>query len=300
MKIVITGGSGLVGRRLIKHLMKVGHTVSVLSRHAGTNMPAGVIVNVWDGGNALTLEESLRNADAVVHLAGEPVAQRWSSAAMDRIRGSRIDGTRNLVAAIGKLAKKPEVLVSASAIGYYGSRRDEMLDEHSTPAQDFLGSLCIEWEREARAAEALGVRVVCVRTGVVLDTRGGALAKMLPPFKMGVGGRLGDGCHWMSWIHADDLCAMYRFAVETPTVRGAINGVAPNPATNTEFTKALGAALHRPTIFPMPAFVLKVMFGEMSEILLASQRVVPKAAQSAGFQFRFPELAPALADVLRT
>jgi uncharacterized protein (TIGR01777 family) len=175
-----------------------------------------------------------------------------------------------------------------------------MLDEQSTPAQDFLGSLCIEWEREAQAAEALGVRVVCVRTGVVLDTRGGALAKMLPPFKMGAGGRLGDGRHWMSWIHADDLCAMYRFAVETPTVRGAINGVAPNPVTNTEFTKALGAAIHRPTIFPMPALVLKMMFGEMSEILLASQRVAPRAAQSAGFQFRFPELAPALADVLRT
>jgi uncharacterized protein (TIGR01777 family) len=299
MNITITGASGMIGRRLLKHLMNAGHTMTVLSRHAGTNMPAGVKVQAWDAAKSAAPEESLRDADAVIHLAGEPVAQRWSEDAKRRIRESRVTGTRNLVAAMAKLAKKPAALVSSSAIGYYGSRGDQVLDEGAAPAQGFLADLCVEWEKEAKAAEALGVRVVCVRTGVVLDARGGALKKMLPPFKMGVGGKLGDGQHWMSWIHVEDLVSMFRFAMETATVGGPINGVSPNPVRNTDFTRQLAAAAHRPAIFPVPAFALRLLFGDMSTMLLDSQRVVPKAAESAGFRFRFPELAGALADALK-
>jgi uncharacterized protein (TIGR01777 family) len=240
----------------------------------------------------------LRDADAVIHLAGEPLVQRWSAEAKRRIHDSRVVSTRNLVAAMAKLAKKPAVLVSSSAIGYYGSRGDEVLDESSAPGQGFLPELCAEWEKEARAAEALGVRVVCMRTGVALDPRGGALKKMLPPFKMGVGGRLGDGRQWMSWIHVEDLVSLFRFAMETDSVRGPVNGVAPNPVTNADFTKALGSAVHRPAIFPVPSFGLKMLFGEMSEVLLDSQRVTPKAAEAAGFRCRFPQLDGALKDLL--
>jgi uncharacterized protein (TIGR01777 family) len=289
----------MIGRRLLKNLTSAGHSVHVLSRHAGTNLPPGVKLSVWDAEKGLPPEESLREADAVIHLAGEPVAQRWTEEAKHRIRESRIAGTRNLVSAMSKLAKKPETLVSSSAVGYYGSRGDEVLDENAAPAQGYLADLCVDWEKEARAAEALGVRIVCVRTGVVLDARGGALQRMLPPFRMGVGGKLGDGLHWMSWIHVEDLASMYRFAVETPGVRGPINGVAPNPVRNADFTKALAAAVHRPAVFPTPVAALKLLFGEMSSIVLASQRVAPKVAEEAGFRFRFPELEGALADVLR-
>ena len=283
----------------MKNLTGAGHAVHVLSRHAGTNLPPNVKLSVWDPIKGLPPEESLRDADAVIHLAGEPVAQRWSTDAKRRIRESRVMGTRNLVSAIGKLERRPQALVSASAVGYYGSRGDEVLDESAAPASDFLGDLCTAWEKEAREAESLGVRVVTIRTGVVLDGRGGALQRMLPPFRMGVGGKLGSGRQWMSWIHAEDLAAMYRFALETPAARGAWNGVAPNPATNADFTRALAGTLRRPALFPVPAFALKTIFGEMAEILLASQRVVPKAPEAAGFRFRFSQLEPALADVLR-
>jgi len=298
VNITITGASGLIGRRLLKNLLAAGHTVHVLSRHGGTNLPPGVKLSVWDAMKGAPPEESLRDAGAVIHLAGEPVAQRWTAEARRKIRASRETGTRNLVAGIAKLARRPEVLVSASAIGYYGSRGDAVLDESEAPAHDFLGEVCIAWEKETRSAEALGVRVVCIRTGLVLDARGGALGRMLPPFKMGAGGRLGDGRHWMSWIHAEDLTAMYRFAVESGAVHGPLNGVAPTPVINADFTRALGAALRRPAVVPMPAFALKLLFGEMSEILLASQRVAPKAAEAAGFRFRFPRLEGALADLL--
>jgi len=300
MNITLTGASGLIGRRLMKNLVGAGHTIHVLSRHAGTNLPPNVRLSVWDPVKGLAPEDSLRDADAVVHLAGEPVAQRWSADVKTRIRESRVSGTRNLVASIGKLSRRPQVLVSASAVGYYGSRGDQVLDEFASPANDFLGELCTAWEKEAREAETLGIRVVTIRTGIVLDARGGALKRMLPPFRVGAGGRLADGRHWMSWIHAEDLAAMYRFAIETPSARGAFNGVSPNPVTNSDFTRALAGAVRRPAIFPVPAFALKMVFGEMSQILLASQRVVPKGPEGAGFRFRFPQLQAALADVLRS
>jgi uncharacterized protein (TIGR01777 family) len=290
----------MVGRRLMKNLAAAGHSLHALSRHAGTNLPAGVKISAWDAVRGEPPADSLRDAGAVVNLAGEPVAQRWNQETKRRIRESRVAGTRNLVGAISKLPRRPEVLVSASAIGYYGSRGDQLLDESAPAASDYLAEVCAAWEKEALAAEALGMRVVRVRIGIVLDPRGGALERMLPPFKMGAGGPMAGGKHWMSWIHAEDLVSLIRFAVENQAVRGALNGVSPNPVDNAGFTRALGQAVHRPAIVPMPGFVLKTMFGEMSGVLLASQRVVPKAALAAGFQFRFPQLDAALADLLRS
>lgn len=298
MNITLSGASGLIGRRLLKVLAKDGHSLTALSRHAGTNLPPGVRLALWDAAKGVPPTDGLREADAVIHLAGAPVAQRWSAHVKRDIRESRVTGTRNLVQTLSELGRKPQVFICASATGYYGSRGDEVLTESSAPGDDFLAQVCVDWEKEAQAAEALGIRVVRVRTGIVLDARGGALKRMLPPFKMGVGGKLGNGKHWMSWIHLDDLASLFQFALAKP-VSGALNGVAPNPVTNADFTGALAGAVHRPAIFPMPGFALRLVFGEMGGILLASQRVTPKAAQSAGFNFRFPDLAPALADVVK-
>ena len=275
MNIAITGASGFIGRHLLKSLAQAGHSVCALRRHAP---PV--------------------ESDVVIHLAGEPVAQRWTAEARQRIRESRIAGTRNLVDALGRLPRRPKALICASAIGYYGSRGDEILTESSAPGSGFLPEVCVAWEREAQAAESFGIRVVRMRTGLVLAAGGGALQRMLPPFRMGVGGRLGSGRQWMSWIHLEDLTAMFLFAVESQ-VRGPLNGVAPQPATNSEFTRELARRLRRPAVFPVPEFALRLLFGEMADVLLASQRVVPAAAQAAGFRFRFPQLAQALAALLR-
>ena len=278
MNITISGASGFIGRHLLKSLAEAGHSLRALSRHAP---PA----------------ESLREADVVIHLAGEPLAQRWTAEAKQRIRESRVTGTRHLVEALATFPRRPQALICASAIGYYGSRGDEVLTESSAPGSGFLPELCVAWEREAQAAEAFGLRVVRMRTGLVLHAHGGALVRMLPPFRMGVGGRLGSGRQWMSWIHLEDLAALFQLAVENP-VRGPLNGVAPNPVTNSDFTRELARALRRPAVFPVPEFALRLRFGEMADVLLASQRVAPRAAQAAGFRFRFPQLAPALADLL--
>jgi hypothetical protein len=274
MNIAITGASGFIGRHLMRSLAQAGHSVCALRRHAP---PA--------------------ESDVVIHLAGEPVAQRWTAEARQRIRESRIAGTRNLVDALGRLPRRPKALICASAIGYYGSRGDEILTESSAPGSGFLPEVCVAWEREAQAAESFGIRVVRMRTGLVLAAGGGALQRMLPPFRMGVGGRLGSGRQWMSWIHLEDLTAMFLFAVESQ-VRGPLNGVAPQPATNSEFTRELARMLRRPAVFPVPEFALRLLFGEMADVLLTSQRVVPAAAQAAGFRFRFPQLSPALEDLL--
>ena len=297
MKITITGASGLVGRRLMENLLAAGHELTAISRRADTEVPPGVGVVAWEPMRELAPEDGVRNADAVIHLAGQPVAQRWSEQAKWRIRESRVLGTRNLVQALGKLRNTPRTLVCASAVGYYGSRGDEELTEDAAPADTFLAEVCTAWEKEALAAESLGMRVVTVRIGVVLATGGGALKRMLTPFRLGLGGRLGDGKQWMSWIHLADLAALFEFALEND-VRGAMNGVAPRPVTNEYFTQMLASALRRPAMFPVPEFALKLLFGEMSQVLLASQKVVPAAAEAAGFQFRFPELGHALQDLL--
>jgi len=298
LKITVTGASGFIGRRLLKSLAGDAHTVQVLSRHAGTNMPGNIKVWPWDPAKSEPPADALRDTDAVIHLAGEPVAQRWTGHVKQRIRDSRELGTRHLVQAISKLPKPPGVLVCASASGYYGSRGDEILTEDSPAGAGFLADVCRAWEAEALKAEAFGTRVVRVRIGIVLDTRGGALQKMLPPFKMGVGGKMGTGKQWMSWIHIDDLVGIFRCAVEQ-RVPGVMNGVAPYPVVNAEFTRTLAATLHRPAIFPVPEFALKLLFGEMSEVLFASQRVSPKAAEQAGYRYRFPQLSAALADILK-
>jgi uncharacterized protein (TIGR01777 family) len=295
--IVVSGASGFIGRRLLKNFTAAGYEIRALSRHSGTNLPAGVRLFPWDPLAGPPPPESLHDAAAVVHLAGEPVSQRWTPAAKKRIHDSRVTGTRNLVAGITAMKRPPEVLLSSSAVGYYGSRGNQVLKESDPPADGWLAKLCVAWEREAEAAADAGTRVVKIRTGLVLDPRGGALRQMLPPFRLGVGARLGDGSQWMPWIHLADLASLVQFVVETP-VSGPFNGVAPYPVTNAEFTRELANVLRRPALLALPAFALKLIYGEMAEVLLASQRVAPAAAEAAGFRFRFPQLTPALANLL--
>ena len=281
MHIAISGAGGFVGRRLIQTLAAGNHTVARLGRDAAKDLPRGSPL------------------DAVIHLAGEPVSQRWNEAVKQRIRDSRIVGTRNLVSAMAKLETKPRVLVTASATGFYGDRGEQLLDETAGAGDGFLAEVCRGWEEEADRAAAFGVRVVKIRIGLVLGRDGGALGKMLLPFRLGLGARLGDGSQWMSWIHLDDLVAMIQFAVEQDAARGAWNGVTPNPVTNAEFTRQLAAAVHRPAWFVAPEFLVKLGAGEMSQILFFSQRCVPVAPLAAGFKFRYPELGAALRAVVR-
>lgn len=281
MNVAITGASGLIGTRLKQRLAEAGNTAQPISRSASDSELANILGGV----------------DAIVHLAGEPVAQRWTAAAKQRIHDSRVAGTRRLVEALSKQPHSPRVLLSASAIGYYGSRGDQVLTETSSPGSDFLANVVLAWEEAAQSAESLGIRVVRMRFGMVL-ANGGALAKLLPAFRYGVGGRLGSGRQWMSWIHLDDAVNLVLFALTYPAVHGPVNATSPYPVTNDEFTNRLAIALHRPAFFPVPAFALKLALGEMSEMLLASQRVIPAAAKSAGFRFQYPDLHTALENLL--
>jgi len=298
MQAVVTGATGLIGQALIRQL---GSGAAVLSRDDGRaqRQLGGVRAHRWapEGGPAPV--EALRGADVVFNLAGEPAADgRWTAEKKRRIRDSRVVGTRHLVAGLAALNERPRVLVSASAVGYYGDRGDELLDERSSRGQGFLADVCVDWEREAMAAERLGIRVVCVRIGLVMSTAGGALAKMLLPFRLGAGGRLGSGRQWMPWIHIDDLVGILLHAARSESSRGPINGVAPEPVTNAAFTAALAHAVHRPAVLPMPAFALNVAFGEMSGMLMASQRVMPALALRSGYTFSHPDLDGALASLL--
>ena len=275
----MTGAGGLIGSALRAALEADGDGVVPLPRRPSS--------------------AQLEGLDAVVHLAGEPVAdKRWSEAQKREIRESRMMGTRALVEALGELDTKPRVLVSGSAIGYYGDRGDELLDEGSAPGDDFLANVCKDWEAEGQRAEALGMRVVRVRTGIVLAREGGALPKLALPFRLFAGGPLGSGRQWMSWIHLDDEVGLIRHALKNEGVRGAVNLVSPNPVPNAAMAREIGRALGRPSLVPTPRFALKLALGERVEVLVASQRVVPRAAQETGYQFRYPELAPALRDLL--
>ncbi len=298
MNITLTGASGFLGTRLIARLLQDGHTLHVLGRKRSGTLPATVWFTEWDALKAPAPKASLAGADAVIHLAGEPVSQRWNDNVKRRIMDSRKLGTRHLVEGLADSARKPPVLVSASATGYYGDRGDETLVEDSDPGRGFLPEVCMEWEKQALNAEVLGIRVATVRIGLVLGKEGGALAKMLPPFKAGVGGRLGSGQQWMPWIHVDDLIELFVFAMMRDGVAGAVNGVSPAPVRNAGFTAALASVLHRPAIFAVPRFALQVMFGEMAEIILGGQKAFPKAAEGAGFRFRYRELHGALAALL--
>jgi uncharacterized protein len=290
MRIAATGATGFIGRRLVESLRAAGHEVRVLSRKPGPYQ--------WDPLGGPPSKAALEGVDAVVHLAGEPVAQRWTPPAKRLIRESRVLGTRHLVQAFSSLSKPPAVLVAASAVGYYGSRGEEVLTEDAPPGAGFLPETCVEWEQASESAAGLGVRVVRLRIGVVLGRGGGALQQMLPPFRMGVGGPLAGGRQWMSWIHLEDLVGLIRFALENPSVAGPLNATAPTPVRNAEFTRALAGVLHRPAFFPVPALALKLLFGEMSEVVLGSQRAVPQAAERAGFDFHFPEAAGALQSII--
>ncbi len=302
MKILIAGSSGLVGTALVESLGQAGHTVCRLLRPESAAKAAGARPSVavrWDPGTG-ELEGAAAGADALVNLAGVSIASgRWTAERKRALYGSRVDTTRVLVKAAGQLHPRPRVLVSASAIGYYGSHGDEELGEDSEPGNDFLAGLARDWEQEALRAEDSGMRVVCLRFGVVLARTGGALQRMLLPFKLGAGGRLGSGKQWMSWVTLAEAVSVVRFALENESLRGPVNTVSPNPARNREFTAALAQALHRPAIFPAPAFALRLALGEMADaLLLVSQRVVPWKLSALGYEFIHPELAGALAAVL--
>jgi uncharacterized protein (TIGR01777 family) len=287
MRVLVTGGTGLVGRRACDGLRAAGHTVTVVSRDPG-RVPARAVG--WDA-----LREAMPETDAIVNLAGEPIGgARWTRARKAEIRRSRIEGTRALVDALAAAEPRPSVLVSASAVGYYGDRGDERLDETAKPGTDFLARVCIEWEAEARRAEALGLRVVLLRLGVVLAPDGGALAVMLLPFRAGLGGPLGSGTQWMSWIHRDDVVGLIGDALTNEAYAGPVNATSPNPVTNKEFTRALARAVHRPAFLPVPGFSLHLLLGEMANMLLTGQRVLPGVAERQGHVWRQPELPAAL------
>jgi uncharacterized protein len=302
MKILITGSTGLVGTALANELKRCGHTVCRLVRPetkvANLQGSEGFDVK-WNpatgemGGAAV-------GADAVVNLAGAPIAEaRWSSERKKLLQTSRVDNTRALVNALARMAARPRVLVSASAIGYYGNRGDEILQEDSLAGTGFLSQLAQDWETEALKAEVLGIRVVLPRTGIVLAKEGGALQAMLRPFRLGIGGRIGSGRQWMSWITLRDVVAILKLCLENGDVRGPVNLVSPNPVRNAVFTTALAETLHRPAIFPAPPFALRLALGEMADaLLLASQRVLPAQLERRTYHFLDPELKPALAATL--
>ena len=284
-----------MGSELVRTFEAHGHPVIKLLRKSSAQSNAPT----WNPASGEIDLSKAGRLDAVIHLAGESIGQRWSGEVKRRARESRIDGTRLLCSAVSSLPELPRVLVSASATGFYGDRGEEWLDETSTSGQGFLAEVCREWERATTLAEQAGIRVVHVRFGIVLSPKGGALAKMLPPFRLGLGGRLGNGREYWSWISLDDLSRAIRHVLACDTLRGAVNIVTPNPVTNTEFTKTLGRVLRRPTVLPLPRFVVETFFGEMGrEAMLASFRVKPSRLLESGFKFRFPELEPALRHLL--
>jgi hypothetical protein len=298
MTFLITGATGFIGKKLAHRLLVRGDAVNYLGRERNSQLDSRVAYHPWSNLKELPPLNTMPRLDAIVHLAGEPIAQRWTQAAKKRIYTSRVEGTRQLVTAIGRLRHKPAVLVSASAIGYYGDRGDETLIERSAWGNGFLTDVCRDWEREALRAREFGLRVVTPRFATVLGREGGALPKMLPPFRLGLGGKLGDGRQWISWIHIDDLLRLVLFAVENRAVHGALNASSPKPVTNAEFTRTLATALQRPAILPVPKIVLKLALGELAGLLLGSLRVLPQATEQAGFRFERPKLAGALASLL--
>jgi len=295
MRIVVTGSTGLIGRALIPVLQSQGHSVTRLVRK---QTPAADEI-AWNPAQGKIPTSELEGFDAVVHLAGESIVGRWTAAKKVRIRESRVEGTRLLSEALAQLRQPPQTLVSASATGYYGNQYDEVMTETSSAGVLFLSSVCVAWEEATEPAARHGIRVVNPRIGFVLSGAGGGLSAMLPPFKMGVGGRVGNGRQYLSWIAIDDVVGVILHALTKTDMSGPVNTVAPFPVTNAEFTRALGEALHRPTVFPLPAFAARLVFGEMADnLLLASTRVNPARLLASGYAFRFPKLPEALRHVL--
>jgi uncharacterized protein (TIGR01777 family) len=301
VRVTLTGATGLIGARLVRALQARGDEVTVLSRDPARAARAlGVTAQAWDPAAGPAPAGALAGRDAVVHLAGAPVDQRWSDSARAAILESRAAGTRHLVDGLRAADPRPAALVSSSAVGFYGSRGDEVVDESAPAGDGFLAEVCEVWEREAAAAEELGMRVVRVRTGVVLDRSGGALARMLTPFRLGVGGPVAGGRQYVPWIHADDLVGIYLAAIDGGDWTGPVNATAPEPVTNLAFSRALGRALRRPALAPIPAAALRLLYGDMAEVVTTGQRAVPRRPLELGYAYRHPDLDEALPDALRS
>ena len=301
MRFLITGGSGLIGRVLTASLVRSGHQVVVLSRQPQriTGLPVGASAEWWDGHTADGWGSLASAADAIINLAGENISSgRWTDERKRSILESRLNAGRAVVQAVKAAVKKPRVVIQASAVGYYGPRGDEDVTEETPSGQDFLAQVTAKWEVSTSSLEALGVRRVIIRTGVVLSAGGGALTRMLLPFRLFVGGRLGNGRQWFPWIHIADEVGAIRFLIENENARGPFNLTAPVPLTNAEFSRLLGQQLRRPSLIPLPAFALRLLFGEMSAVLLAGQRTIPHRLLQLGFTFKFPEVDLALRDLL--
>jgi hypothetical protein len=301
-RVTVTGATGLICPQLVRALQGRGDEVTVLTRDPAR---AGEVLGdveaiAWDLMSEPAPAQALSGRDAVVHLAGAPVAQRWTQEARRAIRDTRVTGTGHLIDGLRGAEERPRVLVSSSAIGYYGAHGEEPLDEDSPPGRDFLAEVCVEWEREARAAEDLGMRTVQVRTGVVLDGSGGALGKMLPPFRMGVGGPVAGGRQYISWIHTSDLVGIILASIDDERWSGPVNATAPEPFSNRDFSRVLGRVLHRPAIFPVPALAIKALYGDMAEIVTSGARVMPAKALVLGYTFAEPDLERALRSAIDT
>jgi uncharacterized protein (TIGR01777 family) len=304
-RVTVTGASGLIGTPVVAALQRGGAEVTVLARDPARTQErlqraglAAVEAFAWDPLGEPAPAAALAGREAIVHLAGENVAQRWSDRAKRAIRESRVTGTRNLLAGVAASEPRPGALVSASAIGYYGARGEEPLDEDAPPGADFLAQVCVAWEAEAAKARDLGLRVACLRTGVVLNRDDGALAKMLPPFRLGVGGPVAGGRQFVSWIHRDDVVGMYLAALEDERWSGPLNATAPDPVSNRELSRSLGHALHRPALVPVPGAALRLLYGEMAEIVVGGARVMPARPLVLGYEFVQPRLEQALAAAL--
>ncbi|MBV9122228.1 MAG: TIGR01777 family oxidoreductase [Planctomycetes bacterium] len=306
MRVLVTGATGLIGNHLLPRLRERGDAVVVLTRRpAAARERLGTDCTIVEGDPTRegTWMDALADCDGVINLAGESVfGKRWNEEVKNLLRESRVQATANVVKALARNPRtaegQPRVLVNASAIGYYGPRGDEELIESSPPGNDFLAGVTTAWENAARPAEQHGLRTALVRIGIVLDPRGGALAQMVPPFKFGLGGPVASGKQWMSWIHYHDVVGILLLALDNAAAVGPINGTAPQPVTNRDFARALGRTLHRPSFLPVPAFALKLRFGEVAEVLTTGQRVLPARAQSLGYRFQFPDLDGALRDLL--
>lgn len=295
-RVLVSGASGPIGAALLPSLKSQGFAVTQLVRKPAT----GRDQIVWDPSRPIS-PEIVSGFDAVIHLSGESIVGRWTEAKKRRITESRTQGTGHLAEALAQGAQRPRVFVSASAVGYYGNRGDEVLREESPSGSGFTAEVCRQWEGATQAAAAAGIRTAQMRFGVVMSADGGALPKMLPPFRLGLGGRLGSGRQWSSWVSIDDVVGAIQHVLQHDTLQGAVNTVSPNPVTNAEFTSTLASVLHRPAIFPMPAFAVKLIFGEMGEeLFLGSQRVEPAKLAASGYQFKHPELKSALKDILQS
>lgn len=301
MRVIIAGGTGLIGRALTHSLINDDHEVIVLTRNPEkANLPAGAVAQQWDGRSAKGWSHWVDGADAIVNLAGVGLAdRRWTANRKALIRNSRLDAGRAVVQAVQKVKQKPEVVIQSSAVGYYGPRDDSVITEDAVPGVDFLAKACVDWEASTASVEDMGVRRVLICSGVVLSMDGGALPRMMLPFKFFIGGPIGSGKQWLSWIHMADEVAAIRFLIEHKAAAGRFNLSAPNPIINADFGRAIGKAMGRPAILPTPGFALKLAFGELSTTLLTGQRVVPQRLQDLGFAFQFSEAEDALRDLLK-